>query len=153
MNIRLSKSVKTVNTVLLLSIITCNISCLPHKPQFEGVPFKKHTSFEKTGYSKEHIDSLHTYISQNMTTTGMLILKDGKILLEYGDVRDLGYIASCRKSILSILYGEYVENGTIDLNQTIGEIGIDEGNDLFGPFASVSNNIMQIPILIVIGII
>ena len=31
---------------------------------------------------------------------------------------------------MSILYGKYVKNGTIDLNQTIGEIGIDEDKGL-----------------------
>jgi CubicO group peptidase (beta-lactamase class C family) len=60
----------------------------------------------------------------------MLVLKDGKIIYEYGDIENVGYIASCRKSVLGILYGKYVENGTIDLNQTIGEIGIDEDEGL-----------------------
>ena len=60
----------------------------------------------------------------------MLVLKDGKILFEYGDIQDISYLASCRKSILSILYGKYVENGTIDLNQSIGEIGIEEDKGL-----------------------
>ena len=56
----------------------------------------------------------------------MMIIKDGKILYEYGDIDEVSYIASCRKSVLSMLYGKYVENGTIDLNQTIGDMGIDE---------------------------
>ena len=36
------------------------------------------------------------------------------------------YIASCRKSVLSMLYGQYVEDGTIDLNKTVADLGIDD---------------------------
>lgn len=32
--------------------------------------------------------------------------------------------------MLSILFGKYIENGTINLDQTIGEIGLDEDNGL-----------------------
>lgn len=111
---------------LSLMLLSCNSS----KPQFDGIPFEKYNPVEDSGYTKEKLDSLTSFISKNMTTTGMLILKDGKLLFKYGDVQDLSYIASCRKSILSMLYGEYVENGTIDLNQTIGDIGIDEDKGL-----------------------
>jgi hypothetical protein len=33
---------------------------------------------------------------------------------------------SVRKSILSALYGAYVEEGSIDFDATLGELGIDE---------------------------
>jgi len=105
-------------------------SCTSSKPQFEGIPFERHASLEGTGYSQARLDSMRAFMQENMTTTGMLVIKDGKILFEYGDVEDLSYLASCRKSVLSILYGEYVERGVIDLEETIGEIGIDEADGL-----------------------
>ncbi|MDO6749762.1 hypothetical protein, partial [Gilvimarinus sp. 1_MG-2023] len=83
-----------------------------------------------TSFTQQKLDSLTNYIKNNLETTGMLILKDGKKLYEYGDIKEVSYIASCRKSVLSILYGKYVKNGTINLNQTIGKIGIDEDNGL-----------------------
>lgn len=94
------------------------------------MPFEKHTSLDGTGFSKQKLNSLTNYLPNSLETTGMLILKDGKILYEYGDPKEVSYIASCRKSVLSTLYGKYVENGTIDLNETIGEIGIEEDNGL-----------------------
>jgi len=118
-----------IKGVMLLPLVF-SLSCSVHKPQFEGVPFESYTTIEEIGFTPQKLDALNTYISNTMTTTGMLILKDGKTLFEYGDVQDLSYIASCRKSILSMLYGEYVENGTIDLNQTLGELGIDEDKGL-----------------------
>lgn len=59
-----------------------------------------------------------------------MVLKDGEIVYEYGDTSELYYIASCRKSVLSILYGKYVESGKIDLDDTIGELGIDDKDTL-----------------------
>jgi CubicO group peptidase (beta-lactamase class C family) len=111
-------------------LIAISTSCGMHEPLFKGTPFEKHESLDGTGFSQQRLDSLTDYIDSNLTTTGMIILKDGKVLFEYGDIQDLSYIASCRKSILSILYGKYVDNGTIDLNQTIGDIGIEEDKGL-----------------------
>ena len=106
------------------------LNCGTHKPQFEGAPFEKYATLEGTGFTQERLDLLASYLKNNLETTGMVILKKGKILFEYGNIEEVSYIASCRKSVLSILYGKYVENGTIDLNQTIGEIGIDEDKGL-----------------------
>ena len=60
----------------------------------------------------------------------MMVLENGKVVFEYGDIAEVSYIASCRKSVLAIMYGKYVENGTIDLDETIGQIGIDEDDGL-----------------------
>lgn len=119
---------KTNYTLICLFMIL--LSCGTHKPQFNAVPFEQHTTLNTTGFGQPRLDSLTTFLSENLETTGMIILKDGKVLYEYGDTKEISYIASCRKSIVSILYGKYVENGTIDLNQSIGEIGIDEDDGL-----------------------
>jgi tetratricopeptide (TPR) repeat protein len=106
------------------------LGCSSNRAQFKGVPFEKHTTLNGTGFSQQGLDSLTGYLKNNFETTGMLVLQNGKILYEYGDIEEVSYIASCRKSVLSILYGKYVENGTIDLDQTIGEIGIEENEGL-----------------------
>jgi CubicO group peptidase (beta-lactamase class C family) len=118
------------NFFITISIIVLFISCGTNKSQFKGTPFEKHTTFKGTGFTQVKLDLLTNFLKNNLETTGMLILQNGKILYEYGDIEELGYNASVRKSILSILYGKYVENGTIDLNQTIGDIGIDEEDGL-----------------------
>jgi len=71
-------------------------------------------------------DEIQTFIINKMHTTGLVVARYGKIIYEFGDTEELSYIASCRKSILAMLYGKYVENGTIDLNKTLEEIGIDD---------------------------
>ncbi len=121
---------KSKENTIIIFVLIIFLGCGTHKPQFKGEPFEKHITLEGTGFSQQRLDSLTNYLKNNLETTGMLILQNGKILYEYGDIEEVSYIASCRKSVLSILYGKYVENGTIDLNQTIGEIGIDENDSL-----------------------
>jgi len=115
--------------LLIVSFSIFLIKCSTYKASFEGTAFEKHQSLENTGFTQSKLDSLNNFL-ENLETTGLLILQNGKILFEYGDIKEISYNASCRKSILSILYGKYVENGTIDLNQTIGDIGIEEEDGL-----------------------
>ncbi|XMO85663.1 serine hydrolase [Algibacter sp. AS12] len=115
---------------IIITVFSICLSCRTHNPRYEGTPFENNNSLVGTGFLQQKLDSLTNFLKNNLETTGMLVLKDGKILFEYGDTKEISYIASCRKSVLSILYGKYVENGVINLNQTIGEIGIDEYNGL-----------------------
>ena len=96
----------------------------------EGVAFEKTTSLVNSSFTKEKLNEIETYLKEESNTTSMVVLEHGKIIFEYGDISEISYNASVRKSILSMLYGKYVINGTIDLNQTIGDIGIDEDDGL-----------------------
>ncbi|MEM9327167.1 MAG: serine hydrolase [Bacteroidota bacterium] len=82
------------------------------------------------GYTEEELDESLQYIVDSSNTTGLVVIIDGKQVLEYGDIEELSYLASCRKSILAMLYGKYVENGTIDLSKTLVELGIDDHQGL-----------------------
>ena len=125
----MTKTMKTLKFLLII-ILLAFWGCGTHKAQFEATPFERYSSLETTGITQARLDSLTEFLENNLETTGLLIVQNGKILYEYGDLEEISYIASCRKSVLSILYGKYVENGTIDLDQTIGEIGIDEDEGL-----------------------
>lgn len=130
MNNTFFKTLSIKGTLFLLLITILNYSCSSPKPQFKGSEFVRHKTLNGTDFTQQRLDSLTNFLKNDLETTGMIILKDGKILYEYGDIEEVSFTASCRKSILSIIYGKYVENGTIDLNQTIGEIGIDEDDGL-----------------------
>lgn len=73
---------------------------------------------------------LKRYVIDSLNTTGLLIIKSGKIAFEYGDTEEISYLASARKSVLSMMYGKYVDNGVINLNSTLEELGIDDVNPL-----------------------
>jgi CubicO group peptidase (beta-lactamase class C family) len=61
-----------------------------------------------------------------LPTTSMVIVRGGKIAWTYGDITQVSYVASARKSILSMLYGAQVLNGVIKLDWTLAELGIDD---------------------------
>lgn len=110
--------------ILYLSLLT--LGCDSDASVINKQPLQQTNSLEGTGFTQNKLDSLSAFLKNNLETTAMMILVDGEVLFEYGDVDEVSYIASCRKSVLSILYGKYVENGTIKLDETIGSIGIEE---------------------------
>ena len=61
-----------------------------------------------------------------LPTTCLLVLKDGRTVYEYGDPAHASYLASARKSILSLLFGRPVTDGRIDLASTLDELDIDD---------------------------
>jgi CubicO group peptidase (beta-lactamase class C family) len=65
-----------------------------------------------------------------MPTTALMVVASGRITYRYGDIAQPSYLASARKSVLSMLYGKYVANGAIKLDATMGELGIDEDDGL-----------------------
>ncbi|MCK9305435.1 MAG: serine hydrolase [Bacteroidales bacterium] len=81
---------------------------------------------EKYGFSAEKLEALKAYIIDSMRTTGLSVIIEGEQIFEFGNLKRVSYIASCRKSVLAIMYGKYVENGTIDLNKKISELGIND---------------------------
>ncbi len=82
------------------------------------------------GWNTKKLEQLNHFIRDSANTTGMIVIHHGKVIYTFGDIEELSYIASCRKSVLSMLYGPYVENGKINLNETLEELGIDDVNGL-----------------------
>jgi CubicO group peptidase (beta-lactamase class C family) len=80
---------------------------------------------EKLGYSSAKLAEAKQY-AQDVNTAAVVIVVDGKILYEWGDVDKKFNTHSIRKSFLSALYGRYVRDGVIDVDRTLGEIGIDD---------------------------
>ncbi len=52
-------------------------------------------------------------LAETSETTGMVVLYHREVAFEYGDVQEVSDLASCRKSVLSMLYGIHVHSGTI----------------------------------------
>jgi CubicO group peptidase (beta-lactamase class C family) len=82
------------------------------------------------GWDTAKLARLNQFIIDSANTTGMMVVQHGKVIFSYGDIQELSYIASCRKSVLSILYGPYVESGKINLNKTLRQLKIDDVHGL-----------------------
>jgi CubicO group peptidase (beta-lactamase class C family) len=78
------------------------------------------------GWSADALDKTSTYIRDESNTTGLVVVDRGRVVYQFGDIEELSYVASVRKSILAMLYGYWVENGTIDLEKTLADLGFDD---------------------------
>lgn len=78
------------------------------------------------GWNADALEEYRDFIIDSTVVTGLMIAQDGNVVFDYGDLEENSYIASCRKSVLAMLYGEYVENGQIDLTKTIADLQIDD---------------------------
>lgn len=81
---------------------------------------------EANPWHNEKAQAFRKYLTDSTVITGLMIVHKGKVVFDFGDVEELSYIASIRKSVLSMLCGQYVEDGTIRLDKTIKELGIDD---------------------------
>lgn len=81
---------------------------------------------EKEGWNMEKLDKVGQYIIDSSYLTGLIVIQHGKMVGSYGDLQETSYIASCRKSVLAMIYGPHVKNGTIQLSKTLEELGMDD---------------------------
>jgi len=99
--------------------------CADLQPVFPAETWERVAQPECVGWSSEGLAAVDRELSE-MATTGMLAVAGGRVFFEYGDPIAVSYLASVRKSILSMLYGIYVDRGVIDLDETLAQIGIDD---------------------------
>jgi CubicO group peptidase (beta-lactamase class C family) len=100
-------------------------------PDFPGKDWQL-VSPESEGYSSKKLEALRAWLAAG-PTTAMVIVVHGHMIFSYGDTALVSKVASVRKSILSILYGKYVENNTIDLNKKVEQLGLAEPGNPFLP--------------------
>ena len=120
---------KLLFLILLLPIVTIaqTSKTIPDSTNiYPDNAWEKITDPAAYGWNTDKLKQLRNFIIDSTHTTGMLVIQKGKILFEFGDVQELSYLASCRKSVLSMLYGPFVENGTIRLNTTINQLALDD---------------------------
>jgi CubicO group peptidase (beta-lactamase class C family) len=96
---------------------------------FPADSWERHASPEAAGWSSEGLERVRTQLS-GLYSTGFMAVAGGRVFFEYGDLETLSYLASVRKSVLSMLYGKYVADGTIRLDRTLLELGIDDHQGL-----------------------
>jgi CubicO group peptidase (beta-lactamase class C family) len=99
--------------------------CPSLEPVYPAAAWERIERPECAGWSSAGLDAVRQKLS-TMHTTGLVAIVGGRVLMDYGDVQLISYLASVRKSVLSMLYGIYVERGVIDLDKTLAQLGIDD---------------------------
>jgi CubicO group peptidase (beta-lactamase class C family) len=118
---------------LLLTILIPYFSCSQQTKNnaddnyiYPDSTWQQLNNVSEIGWSNDSLNKLKAFIIDSTNATGMVVIQSGKILFDYGDTKETSYLASCRKSVLSMLYGPFVENRKINLSTTIAQLGIDD---------------------------
>ena len=97
----------------------------PAATTFPGDTWQRVADPTRAGWSKTGLDSVQATISR-MNSSAMVVVEHGRIVYSYGDLTAQSYLASVRKSILSMLYGIEIARGHIDTAKTLAQLGIDD---------------------------
>ncbi len=89
----------------------------------------QYSSSKEAGWSAEGISNAKAY-ADSIGTASFMLIHDGAVVTTFGDYTRRYMCHSVRKSLLSGLMGIYVEEGAIDLEQTVGELGIKDRTPL-----------------------
>lgn len=120
-----------IRRILLLSLYSLLIhgcdtptrsSDIFHYPDKEWMQY---TNLNDAGWDTCIIDKSVKF-ADSINTAAFMLLEDGVIVKAYGDISRRYMCHSVRKSLLSALYGIYVENGMIDTSKTMYELGVDD---------------------------
>jgi len=109
----------------LLIILLFAAQSLSAQDVFPGRTWEKIKNPEELGYSLEKLEAAREFAGKGKTAA-VVIVVNGKILYEWGEVERDFITHSTRKSFLSALFGKYVANGTINPEITMKGLGIDD---------------------------
>lgn len=83
------------------------------------------TSAEELGWSSRLLAVARAY-TQAIGSTAVMVVYRGRQLCAWGDMARCYNCHSIRKSLLSALYGIHLEEGRLNLESTLAELGIDD---------------------------
>jgi CubicO group peptidase (beta-lactamase class C family) len=114
-----------MRVLIVLSLVaTITLRAQELKPTYPGSDWER-VQPAPAGLSAVRLEVLRSWL-KTQKTTAMMVVTGGRVAFEYGDIARATKVASIRKSVLGMLYGKYVANGTIDLNRTVKQIGLDD---------------------------
>jgi CubicO group peptidase (beta-lactamase class C family) len=122
-------------TLIALVAFLAGPSCVtmrtarPARDVYPGPEWDRIWAPRQAGWSNEGLAAVVEHV-KTLPTTGLVVVAGGRVLLDYGDVAELSYLASVRKSVLAMLFGSYVVSGRIRLDRTLAELGISDHGGL-----------------------
>ena len=109
----------------LLLPVGCATAALAAPVVFPGSSWAVAPEAEPGSGCGRDLDATRDYV-RTLDTTALIAVQDGRVLFSEGPVQGVSIVFSVRKSLLSMMYGKYVANGTIDLDRTLANLGIDD---------------------------
>jgi CubicO group peptidase (beta-lactamase class C family) len=114
-----SAIMKTSITLIIL------IFCFSLYGQNPGKKWNKYQNPKDAGFSIEKLAQIKT-IYDSTNAKALMVISHGNVVVSWGDVDRRYKCHSMRKSLLSALYGIYVKKGIININESIGELEIND---------------------------
>lgn len=110
---------------LALSVLCVAVFQGPASGDFPGAQWETAVSLEAVGWSAEKVAALEPKIKAAGSSAFMLVTR-GRVVAAWGDTSRTFLTHSIRKSFMSALYGIAVAEGEIDIERTIGSLGVTE---------------------------
>lgn len=120
---------RILTLVTLLVMLPGLAACGGETDVDSGETWQKATSPEELGWSSEKLAVAQTY-SEKIGSAAVMIVDDGVVVDSWGDITRNYQCHSMRKSLISALYGIYVDDGKIDISKTLKELDIDDRTPL-----------------------
>jgi CubicO group peptidase (beta-lactamase class C family) len=111
-----------------LLVLVLGATFVPSKAdamQYPATSWEKVDSPEKAGWSSEKLRQAREY-SATIGSSAVIIVYQGRVLDEWGEVAVRYKCHSIRKSFLSALYGIFRQEGKINLSSRLVELGVDD---------------------------
>lgn len=80
---------------------------------------------QQAGYDSEKLNELELFLKKSGSSS-MLLMHDGKIFFEWGDINQKHVIHSIRKAMLNSLIGIYHSKGKLPLDSTLKQLKINQ---------------------------
>lgn len=113
-----------ITTIGLFIICALNL-CVSQEMAFPKEHWQQYQTPEEAGFSTQKLKLLEDSFTQNGGDV-LLVIHNGIILMKKGPTSRRFRQASIRKSYLSALFGRYVRQGVINLEDTMADLNIDD---------------------------
>lgn len=114
---------RLINFYIMIAVLGNSLSAQPMT--FPENHWQQYLSPEDAGFSTQKLEAVKAIFEQS-GGAALFIAHRGKVLAAWGHCNRRFRQASIRKSYLSALMGIYAHKGQVNLNSTMGELGIDD---------------------------
>jgi CubicO group peptidase (beta-lactamase class C family) len=112
--------------LLIFLVFLATVTFSADKSKYKSA-WETYKTPEEAGFSSTGIQTAYEYWQTLRPDAGAtIIVYKGKILVAWGETSYKFLCHSVRKSFLSALYGIHVDEGDIELNKTMADLGIDD---------------------------
>ena len=119
--IRMGKHLCSLALLVLGLVVEANAQAT----RVPGADWMRLASPEQAGWSAKNLAGIRDYVEEIGSTSAMIV-QHGVVVAAWGDVGHRSNLHSCRKSLLNSLIGIAVTEGKINLDDTLGKLGIDD---------------------------